>query len=196
MPHRDDLYIDELALTLGAGSEFNQSVAGRHCRLKSVSVPGTEIAVETDTGVLVTMAVGDRFEAPFNSLKITAPILVDAVFVVGDGKTLSEAAAVSISGATFTPDIINTIANPADVAVLTISAVLVSVARATKRQTIIKNPVGSANSVRIGSGSVAAAAGAELDPGEAVVMDGSMAITAYNAGGGTITLSVTELDFV
>lgn len=196
MPHRDDLYIDEIDLNLGAGSEYNHSVSGRHCRLKAVSVPGTELAVETDTGVLFTMGVGDRFEAPFGSLKVTAAIAVVATFVLGDGKTESDAAVVSIAGATFTPDILNTIAGVADVAIGAGAAANVSVARATKRFTVIKNKSGNTDSFRIGGAAVAAAKGVELEPGESITVPGSMLIRAFNTGAGAQSLSVTEIDFV
>jgi len=90
---------------------------------------------------------------------------------------------------TFVPEIFNTLTSLADVAIVAADpAVIVSVAVATKRETIIKNPSSNTASIRVGGATTAAAVGLELGTGESITLTGSMAIYVYSATAQNISI--------
>ena len=95
-----------------------------------------------------------------------------------------------------TPEVFNTVVDVADVSIVTGAAVILSVSRATKRKTIVKNKTSNVNSFRVGGATVTSLKGITLEPGDSFTFTGSMAVYAYNLGGGTEKLEILEVDNV
>lgn len=166
------------------GLEPNGLVPGRKDDI--ITVPFTQIYVSNTGGAAVTvnMRYGEN-----------------VIFGRSDTITFSGAQPINIQNwpvdpiaGTFVPEVWNTILNPADKVLAAAAPTLISPARATKRLTTIKVSSGAGTSIRVGSVTVAASAGIEIEPGEAYDVSGDMAVYGYSVPGQTV--SVTELDKV
>lgn len=183
-------------LSLVAGQEFElRGIIGKFYRLKSVSVPGTTVQIQFDnSGNFTPLVQGDWGELPgYETVRLVAAINVDVVFYLGAQIQRSDAATLSIANVTSTPEINNGGVSPADVVIGAGLTATVSVARATKRQTIIGNPSTNTGNFRVGTGA-GAGTGFLLEPGMSIGIDGSQIISAHNEGAAAEALTVTEVD--
>ena len=148
-----------------------------------------------EPGNLVPGRVNDGLEQPFDGIYLRNPtgaaITVDmrygdegVLLIRRDTIEFASSQPVDIQ----TLPVRNTALDSADAVLAAAAATLISAARGTKRQTIIKNPSSAATSIRVGGATVAAAAGVELEPGETITIDGSMAVYGYSVPGQTVSL--------
>lgn len=188
-------YIRKYGLSLQAGVPQTVELSGDSWRVDTLSA-GTAITLTFDDQHSFVAKAGWHGRRPFRRVTVTSSVVQDVDLYLGRGDLQADTATVTISNATFTPDILNTIQNPADVSILAGASGLVSGGAATKRETIIKNPSSNSASFRIGGATVTAGAGVELEPGETIVLTGNTAIYAYNLHSASQSLSVTELHYV
>lgn len=88
----------------------------------------------------------------------------------------------------------NTITPLADVSLTAVTPTVIVAANVNRKELLVKNPSSNAASIRIGSATVGAAKGFELEPGESTILTTTAAVYGYSAPGETV--SVTELEFV
>lgn len=188
-------YIRKYGLSLQAGVPQTVELNGDFWRVDTLSA-GTAITITFDDQHSFVAKAGWQGRRPFRRVTVSSPVVQDVELYLGRGDLDADTATVTISSATFTPDVLNTIENLADVSILAGASDLVSAGAGTKRETIIKNPSSNTASFRVGGSTVAAGAGVELEPGETIVLTGNMAIYAYNLHSGAQSLSVTEVHFV
>ncbi len=183
-------------LHLTAGVELPiDGIYGKFYRFKSASVSGVTLQVQfNDSGAWSPMSVGDWVELPqYSKIRLLCVVDVDIVLYLGAEMQRSDSAVVNIATVSANWAENNSGASPLDVPILTLTAAVISAARATKRSTIIYNPSTNVNSFRVGVGA-AAGAGVLVEPGMGIEIDGSIAISAYNNGATTEALTVTETD--
>lgn len=188
-------YVRRYSLPLQAGIPQTVEINGDFWRVDTLSA-GTAITITFDDQHSFVAKAGWQGRRGFTRVTVVSTVVQTVELFLGSGDLSADTATVTISSATFTPDVLNTVQNPADVSIAAAASDLVSGGAATKRETIIKNPSSNPDSLRLGGSTVAAAAGFELEPGESIVVDGNQAIYAYNTGGAPASVSVMEVHFV
>lgn len=175
-----------------AGTQNNVSAAGDYIHLKSAT--GT-VRVELANGQSIDMTAGDKVRSPrfkgFVAHNDTGADIT-AVFVVGEGDFTQGAVTGTIT--LVRPSNFNGVADVALVA--TVSAAILA-ADTTRSSVTLTNITTSAGEARIGgAGSVGAAQGTPLQPGESMTisfdMGASDAIWGHSVAGATIAISVAQ----
>jgi len=198
------------------GESIEFPVSGSHVRVDQ----GTATFIKTDLNETVNL--NERETAifrPFNGITITnlsasvetVAIRVSTARIIAadDGANVSVVNAVDIDDATpvrvevtaqppisvsATVNQSNTIQSPADVPLSAAVATVISAANAARKELMIKSPSSNTASIRIGSATVAANKGFEIEPGESVILTTTAAVYGFSAPGESV--SITELEFI
>lgn len=128
----------------------------------------------------------------FSRVTIKSLVAQTVEFVVSEEKQEEGRDDVAVTTtASITPG--NTFEGVADVALVAITATQIIAADSTRLGVIIKNPSTNTASVRIGaSGSVGAAQGIELEPGESIPIATTAAVWGYSVPGQSVSVSVVR----
>lgn len=122
------------------------------------------------------------------------------LIVSGEGQAVEVTNAVSIDDAVPLKvkingeEIANTITDAVDVTLTAAVATVLAAANTGRKELLVKNPSSNTDTIRVGSGSVAASRGHPLEPGESIVLTVTAAVYGYCAN--AVSLSVTELEYV
>ena len=198
----------------GESAEFPAS--GSHVRIDQ----GAKVFIKTDQNETVNLNERETgIFRPFNGVTITnlsasaetVEIRVSTARIIAadDGATVAVSNDVGIDDATplrvevitqpvlsvsATVNASNTIQCPADVALTAATATVIAAVNTARKELMIKNPSSNTASIRIGSITVAANKGFELEPGESTILTTTAAVYGFSVPGESI--SVTELEFV
>ncbi len=166
-------------------------------------VPGNMYAIVDSTGQFtitfdesqrITKAeegTGGEFPETYNRVTLLSTTSQNVTIILGFGKYHDARATVNATvNTTISPS--NTLANPADVTV-GVAATVIAAADANRKEIMIHVPSDAANSIRIGSASVAAGAGIEVEPGTTFVLATESAVYGIRDGVADVDVSILDL---
>ena len=178
-------------LSLTAGVEYPLGVDGEMYAVVSSS---GEFSITFDESNRITKAVagtGGRFRSPYKSVSLLSTTSQVVTLVMGFGEYNDSRSSVNATiNTTISPS--DTLLNPSDISVLTAATLLVA-ADATRKEVLIHVPSGAAHSVRVGSASVTASAGLEIEQGSTLALSVESAVYAISSGAGSVSVSIIDL---
>lgn len=181
---------DHQAVFGGAGERVFD-VVGRHVLITEST---GDVYVAFDDQNFVKWRKKSNINAGYFFKRITIKSLIAQTveFVVSDEMQQEGRDDVAVTTtASITPG--NTFEGVADVALVAITATQIIAADATRLGVLIKNPSSNTASIRIGAnGSVGAAQGIELEPGESIPVATTAAVWGYSVPGESVSVSVVR----
>ena len=147
-----------------------------------------------DQFVSVTGGIGFASRDPagnrltYGSGKITSPSTQTIVYAYGYGDISYD-----IAQGTVTVTQAGTLTSLPDVSVASVTASVVSLFNAAKRETLVSNLTANTAVLRVGGATTGAASGMELGPGQTATISGSAAVSIYNPGAAAQSVGVVEV---
>lgn len=177
--------------TFSGAGERRLQVRGRHVLITAAT---DNVYVSFDDQSFLKRGKKSNINPGYEFTVVTIKSLVAQTveFTVSDEKQDEGRDDVAVTTtASITPG--NTFEGVADVALVAVTATQIIAADATRLGVIIKNPSSNTASVRIGaSGSVGAAQGVELEPGESMPVATTAAVYGYSVPGESVSVSVVR----
>ena len=175
-------------LSLTAGVEYPLGVDGEMYAVVSSS---GEFSITFDESNRITKAVagtGGRFRSPYKSVSLLSTTTQVVTLVMGFGEYTDSRSSVNATiNTTIAPS--DTGDNPSDITV-GVAATLLAPALGTQKEIMIHVPSSAANSIRIGTATVAANAGLEIEAGSTVTLSVEYALYAIRAGASDVDVSL------
>jgi len=181
----------DYTLNLDGVNEQSVDVDGDFFHVQSVSVGGVNVFLRFDDGPAVIRQQGQGNRVYYSRVTLTASAAAQVVVQLGYGYATDSRASVN---ATITTPITPALHNPpiADVAVGAASAAVLSAADPNKLGILVGVSSTQPNGVRVADGTVGAAAGILVEPGQTLPIFSQDAQSAFNPGGAPVTVTITK----
>lgn len=164
---------------------------GDYYHVQSVSVGGAIISLRFDDGAAIFRQQGQGNRVYYSRISLNASAACAVTVQAGYGYATDSRATVS---ATITAPITPALHNPAVPDVSCVAGVTTAILAADSNRlgALVGVASTAANGVRIADGAAAINAGILVEPGQTLPLFSQDAISAYNPGGGAITVTVTK----
>lgn len=187
----------DYVFTLAAGVPQSIRVVGDYFQI--IQSAG-KVGLSFDDAPALTRSQGQGGPASYSAVTLSSATAQTVTVSLGQLNGSAPPYDNSLTSFGGTVNVLNSVSdqcNPlADVAVPSAGSAVLAAASATRRSLVIKLPGTAANAIRIGDATVGAAKGVMLEPGDAVTLDGTAAVSAYNPGGAPVTVTLLSLDFI
>jgi hypothetical protein len=178
-----------VSLTAGQEQEFN--IAGEMFAVIESAGEFTLTFDETMRIAKTVAGMGGRFESIYSRVKLLSTTTQTVTLVLGFGEFNDARASVNATiNTSISPS--DTALNPADVTV-GVAATAIVAANANRKEVLIHVPSDAANSIRVGSATVTAGAGLEVEAGSTIALNVECAIYAIRDGGSDVDVSIIDL---
>lgn len=178
-------------ISLTAGQEQELNITGE---MYAVIESAGEFTLTFDESLRIAKSVagmGGRFESIYSRVKLLSTTTQTVTVILGFGEFNDARASVNATiNATIAPS--DTAANPADITV-GVAATLLAAANANRKEVLIHVPSSAANSIRVGSATVAAGAGLEVEAGTTLALAVECALYAIRTGATDVDVSIIDL---
>ena len=181
----------DYVLNLDGVNEQAIDTDGDFFHVQSVSVGGTNILLRFDDGPAITRQQGQGNRVYYSRVAVNASAACQVTIQCGYGYATDSRSSVS---ATITTPISPALHNPpiGDVAVGAGAAAVLSAADPNKLGILVGVPSTQPNGVRVADGTVGAAAGILVEPGQTVPIFSQDAQSAFNSGAAPVTVTLTK----
>jgi hypothetical protein len=177
--------------SLTAGQEQEHAIQGH---MYAVIESAGEFTITFDESNRIAKSeagMGGRFDSSYQRVKLLSTTTQSVTVVLGYGQFNDARASVNATiNATIAPS--DTAANPADITV-GVAATLLAAANANRKEVLIHVPSDAANSIRVGSATVTAGAGLEVEAGTTLALSVECAIYAIRTGATDVDVSIIDL---
>lgn len=178
-------------LSLTANQEFNLNVSGNMYAVIDNTGEFTITFDDSNRIAKATGGTGGEFQDTYQRIALLSTTTQTVTVIFGFGKYHDARATVNATvNTTIEPS--DTFNEPGDVTVGSSSTQIVAASTARK-EVMIHLPSSAGASVRIGSATVTAAKGIELEPGSTISLAAEMAVYGIRTGGSDEAVSVLEL---
>lgn len=186
----------DYSLTFTAAGQRTLPASGRFCRVLAADASGATIAAgATGSGLLRYTGQDVDAGAAVNEWQISVTVACTVRVCISDTRQADNTASINATvSATVSPG--GTMTQPGDVACANGAATQVIAGNADRLAVTVKAPESAtwtAGTVRIGTTSVGAASGLELNPGDAYTAAFTGPLYVYNNSGASIDVQVLEL---
>ena len=178
-------------VSLTANQEYPLRVFGNMYGVVS-STGAFTITFDESARITGTVAgTGGEFDGKYENVVFLSTTTQTVVVVLGFGKYNDSRASINANiSTTIAPS--DTLDDPADV-VVGVAASLIVAANADRKEVMIHVPSDAANSIRIGTASVTATGGLEVEPGSTITLGVESAVYGIRDGSVDVDISILDL---
>lgn len=175
-------------ISLTANTEYPLTVAGDFFRVLENTGQFQIVFDESNRFTDLEAGMGAKFVDDYERISLLSTTTQSVVVVFGYGVFEDARASVNATiNTTISPS--DTGDNPSDVTV-GVAATLISPALGSQKEVMIHVPSSAANSIRVGTASVAATAGIEIEPGSTNVFSVEYALYGIRTGASDVDVSL------
>jgi hypothetical protein len=181
----------DYVLNLDGTNEQSLDTDGDFFHIQSVNVGGASVFLRFDDGPAITRQQGEGNRVYYSRVTLNASAACQVTVQLGYGYATDSRASVT---ATISTPITPALHNPpiADVAVGAGAGAVLSAADPNKLGIIVGVDSTQPNGVRVADGTVGAAAGILVEPGQTLPIFSQDAQSAWNAGAAPVTVTLTK----
>lgn len=180
-------------LTFGGAGSQEVRAQGRFVRVLSAPSGAVWIALDGGSELERRDGQGINYGGSFRRLAVRSAVAQTVLLCVSDDRQDDDRESASISVTANIAAGVNLVST-ADVAIGAGASAVVVAANAARLSVTVKNLNANTASIRVGeSGSVGAARGHEIGPGESITLSTTSAVSAFNTGAGAQSVSVLEV---
>jgi hypothetical protein len=181
----------DYVLNLDGTNEQHIDTDGDYFHVQAVSVGGTNVLLRFDDGPAITRQQGEGNRVYYSRVSVTASAATQVTIQLGYGYATDSRASVS---ANITAPINPALHNPAvaDVNAGAGAQTPLLAADPNRLGCLVGVDSTQANAIRLGDGTVAAAQGLKVEPGQTVPIFSQDALYVWNPGAGAILVTLTK----